>query len=43
LTKKYVIIAGVNGAGKSTLFRTIDSLQGMERINIDEIVRSESV
>lgn len=37
--KKYVIIAGVNGAGKSTLYRSIDSSQAMERINIDEIVK----
>lgn len=39
MIKKYVIIAGVNGAGKSTLYRSIDSLQELERINIDEIVR----
>ena len=39
MMKKYVIIAGVNGAGKSTLYRSIDSLQTMERINIDEIVK----
>ena len=37
--KKYVIIAGINGAGKSTLYRSIDSLQAMKRINIDEIVK----
>lgn len=39
MNKKYILIAGVNGAGKSTLFRSIDSLQNMERVNIDEIVR----
>lgn len=38
--KKYILIAGVNGAGKSTLYRTLDSLQQMERINTDEIIRS---
>jgi len=37
--KKYVIIAGVNGAEKSTLYQTIDSLQNMPRVNVDEIVR----
>lgn len=37
--KKYVLIAGVNGAGKSTLYQTLESLQSMPRINIDEIVR----
>jgi len=38
--KKYILIAGVNGAGKSTLYQTINSLQGIKRINTDEIVRS---
>ena len=38
--KKYILIAGVNGAGKSTLYQTLDSLQAMERVNTDEIVRS---
>ena len=37
--KRYVLIAGVNGAGKSTLYQTLESLQSMPRINIDEIVR----
>ena len=37
--KRYVLIGGVNGAGKSTLYRTLDSLQNMPRINIDDIVR----
>ena len=37
--KKYIIIAGVNGVGKSTLYQTIDSLKGMPRVNVDEIVR----
>ena len=37
--KKYIIIAGVNGAGKSTLYQTIESLKGMPRVNVDEIVR----
>ena len=38
--KKYILIAGVNGAGKSTLYQILDSLQAMERVNTDEIVRS---
>ena len=38
--KKYVLFAGVNGAGKSTLFLTLESLKQIERVNIDEIVRS---
>lgn len=38
--KKYLLIAGVNGAGKSTLYQTLDALQVMERVNIDEIVRT---
>ena len=38
--KKYVLFAGVNGAGKSTLFLTQESLKQIERVNIDEIVRS---
>ena len=38
--KRYILIAGVNGAGKSTLYQTLDSLQAMERVNTDEIVRS---
>ena len=37
--KKYILIAGVNGAGKSTLYHTIDSIQGIPRINTDEIVK----
>lgn len=37
--KKYILIAGVNGAGKSTLYQALNSLQGMHRINTDEIVR----
>ena len=37
--KKYILIAGVNGAGKSTLFHALDELQGMPRVNMDEIVR----
>lgn len=37
--KRYILIAGVNGAGKSTLFQSLDYLQRMPRINIDEIVR----
>ena len=37
--KKYIIIAGVNGVGKSTLYQTIDSLKGMPRVNVDEIVK----
>lgn len=38
--KKYVLLAGGNGAGKSTLYQTLDSLQKMERVNTDEIVRN---
>lgn len=38
--KKYILIAGVNGAGKSTLYQTLDTLQTMERVNMDEIVRN---
>ena len=38
--KKYVLIAGVNGAGKSTLYQTFDSFKDMERVNVDEIVRT---
>ena len=37
---KYVLIAGVNGSGKSTLYQTLNSLKDMERVNVDEIVRS---
>ena len=37
--KRYILIAGVNGAGKSTLYQTLDCLQSMPRINLDEIVR----
>lgn len=37
--KKYILIAGVNGAGKSTLYQTLQSLQGMPRVNTDEILR----
>ena len=37
--KKYILIAGVNGAGKSTLFHVLDELQGMPRVNTDEIVK----
>ena len=37
--KKYIVIAGVNGAGKSTLYQMYDRLEGMPRVNVDEIVR----
>lgn len=37
--KKYVILAGVNGAGKSTLFSLLSSLNEIEKINLDDIVR----
>ena len=37
--KKYVLLAGVNGAGKSTLYHTLGTMQGMKRVNTDEIVR----
>ena len=38
--KKYILIAGLNGAGKSTLYQTSDLLKAMERVNMDEIVRT---
>lgn len=38
--KRYILIAGVNGAGKSTLYQSLSSLQGMQRVNTDEIVRT---
>lgn len=37
--KKYILIAGVNGAGKSTLYQTLHFMQGMKRVNTDEILR----
>ena len=37
--KKYILIAGVNGVGKSTLYQSLQSLQGMPRVNTDEILR----
>ncbi len=37
--KRYVLIAGVNGAGKSTFFASVDSFDGIEKINLDETVR----
>lgn len=37
--KRYILIAGVNGAGKSTLYQTNSGLQGMPRVNTDEILR----
>ena len=37
--KKYILIAGVNGAGKSTLYQTNLNLQGIPRVNTDEILR----
>ena len=38
--KRYILIAGVNGAGKSTLYQSLPSLQEMERVNTDELVRA---
>jgi len=38
--KKYVILAGVNGAGKSTLFSLIPSVSEIEKINLDETIKS---
>jgi predicted ABC-type ATPase len=38
--KKYVLIAGVNGAGKSTLYSSEEKLWSIEKINLDEVVRS---
>lgn len=37
--KKYILIAGVNGAGKSTLYQVLPNLQGILRVNTDEIVK----
>ena len=37
--KKYILIAGVNGAGKSTLYQILSELQGMPRVNTDEILK----
>ena len=37
--RKYILIAGVNGAGKSTLYQSLQSLHGIPRVNIDEILR----
>lgn len=37
---RYVLFAGVNGAGKSTMYHTDQSLHNMERVNVDEILRS---
>lgn len=37
--KKYILIAGANGTGKSTLYQSMQSLQGMPRVNADEILR----
>jgi predicted ABC-type ATPase len=38
--KKYVLLAGVNGAGKSTLFSLIPSLSEIQKINLDDTVRT---
>ncbi len=38
--KKLILFAGVNGAGKSTLFNIFEELADMERINVDEIVKT---
>ena len=38
--KRYVVIAGVNGAGKTTLYSSLGTFDDMEKINLDEIVRS---
>jgi len=37
--KRFVLIAGVNGSGKTTLYTMISSLQEIESINLDVIVR----
>ena len=37
--KKYILLSGVNGAGKSTLYQSLQSLQDMPRVNVDEILR----
>ncbi len=39
--KKYILIAGVNGAGKSTLYQSLESLKDYNRVNTDEVVRSQ--
>ena len=41
--KKYVLFAGVNGAGKTTLYQTDYYAMHMQRVNVDEIVRSIGV
>ena len=38
--RRYVVIAGVNGAGKTTLYSTEDSFSNIEKVNLDETVRS---
>lgn len=38
--KFYILIAGVNGAGKSSLYKGLKILDGMPRINADEIART---
>lgn len=38
--KRYVVIAGVNGAGKTTLYSTEEIFSDIEKVNLDEIVRS---
>ena len=41
--KKYILIAGVNGAGKSTLYQSLQSLQGIPRVNTDETLCGKSI
>lgn len=38
--KRYVLFAGVNGAGKSTLYSLISSINDLEKINLDDKVRT---
>jgi predicted ABC-type ATPase len=38
--KRYVLLAGVNGAGKSTLFSLIPSLSKIQKVNMDDTVRT---
>ncbi len=38
---RYILIAGVNGAGKSTLYQTLESFQGMQLVNVDNIIRMQ--
>lgn len=38
--KRYIVFAGVNGVGKSTLYYIHPELQGIARVNMDEIAHN---